>query len=292
MYKRYWLGTPSNETNTVGSVFKFFVFCALVVNLLPAGIEAVSGLPLELFMVPPVWRAEMVCSSPDEDTDRDYKYTLDGSTCTKVCTDPGTCSGDGTTKTLSGEQIETNMRANAAESRRDLGIHGIFDLVMLGFRYGTVLAAMASLGVLRLGRARRAYGPFVAIGASMACAPLVVLWAGPVTVLPVALGALAAAYAGDAWSTSRFGRKNISRREVNPLMRWLVGRYGVRLSLVLHPAIYGGLVAGASVLMGLGGPLSWDQAAGMLALALAGAHAVATVNNIRAYRHERVSECP
>ena len=299
-YKRWWLGTPSQETHTIGGVVKFFIFCALVVNLLPLGIEAVTDLPLEVSMVPPIWRAEIICSTPTEPPapgetpttkppPRDYKYTLEGNVCTKVCTKEPNCAVAGETKELSTDQIAYNSKANMAESRQDLGIHGIFELVMLVLRYGTVLVALASFGIMKVGSNLRWYmfaAPYGAV-----CAVLLALWVAPIgldDVLVFAVGVWLAAYAADMWSTSRFTREDLGAREMNPVMRWLIVRFGVKHTFVVHPVVYGALLVGVSFLMEATSPLTWQQTFVLFALLLSCFHVGGAVNNMYQRRQDRV----
>lgn len=283
MYKRYWLGAPAQETHTVGGVFKFFVFCTLVIWLLPAGIEAVSDMPLDLFAVPPIWRAEIICADSSDPDDRDYKYILDGNTCTKECTKPG-CTIVDPTKTLTKEQIRDNYLANISESRRDLGVHNIFEITMLALRYGTLLTALGSLGVMMVGAVRLPAWWLLCVP----CVVMAVVVGMMPELLPLAAGAWAAAYAADLWSTRRFDDQDIIRGEVNPFLRRLLRRYGVRYSFILHPIIYVGGVVGTPFLVEPFGPLAWYQVMGMMMFGLAGLHVLVAANNIREHRHSRL----
>ena len=144
--------------------------------------------------------------------------------------------------------------------------------------HGSVLAALASLGMMRM--SGRPAG-------SWACVPC---GAGAVAavfepaLLPAGLASLAAAYGSDMWSTARFGERAVRAHEANPLMRGLFRRYAMRTALALHTAIYAALIACATYLLAHAGPLQWDALLAAAAFALAGAHAWAARNNTQVYR--------
>ena len=53
MYKRYVAGVDVPKSMGLGGTVNFFIFCTVVAWLLPFGVEAVSGHPVELYMMPP-----------------------------------------------------------------------------------------------------------------------------------------------------------------------------------------------------------------------------------------------
>lgn len=269
MYKRYALGRSESETGGPAGVLAFFVLCAAVVWLVPPVLESVAGHSAELFMVPPVWRGEIMCSPPGV-TDRDHTYVYDGA-CMVRCDIPG-CPQEGQTVPVNGRQdVEANLQA----ARSGLDMHGLYAVVFTLLRYGTVVAALAGLAVMGM---RPAW--------AWLCVPCCVMAAAAAheqALLALALPAWAAAYCTDVWSTARFGESGIVRHEANPLLRYMVRRCGMR-AFVVHAILYGALLGGAAVLLGAAGPLPWGQTLGMLAFGLAGGHAWAAAGNMRVFR--------
>ena len=281
MYKRHFLGTPEDETTKLGGVVTFFAFCAVVVWVMPLGIEAVSGHSVEMFMIPPIWRAEIMCATPDEPDDRDYTYILDGNTCIKKHDIPGHVD-DGTTKPKNSDEA---IAANVAKARAGLDLYDIFQIVMLALKTGTPLVALISLGILRMGAAvgRPSWGWLC-----VPCGAAAVAAAFEPALLPAGLAVWAAAYTIDMWSTSRFGKQQVARYEINPILRALVRRCSIRAAFILHTIIYAPLVVGLPWLMGMAGPLSWEEVAGVLVFVLGGAHMWAAASNIREYGYTRL----
>lgn len=280
MYKRYVLGTPEHETARLSGVVAFFAFCAVVSWLLPYGIEAVAGHTPEVFFIPPIWRAEIMCASTSEPPDREYTYVMEDGDCVKKCNTPGCpVEGDVTPKNPP-EITAANMRA----ARSGLNIADIYELVLMGLRYGTPVVSVISLLVMRLGAVSRPAWAWLCVPCGAAAAAA----AFEAALLPAALAACATAYTVDMWSTSRFGERDVRRFEVNPILRSLLRRFGMRPAFVLHTVLYAALLGGLSFLMGMAGPLPWEQVAGMLAFALAGAHVWVAASNIREYGYNRL----
>lgn len=281
MYKRYLLGTPEHEATRLSGVASFCAFCAVVVWLLPYGIEAVAGHPPEVFFIPPIWRAEIMCASTSEPSDREYTYVMDGGDCIKKCKTPGCpVEGDITPKNPP-EIAAANMRA----ARSGLDIADIYELVLMGLRYGTPVASIISLGVMRLGVVYRPAWAWLCVPCGVAAAAA----AFEPVLVPAALAAWVVAYAVDMWSTSRFGERDVQRFEINPILRSLLWRFGMRPAFILHTILYAALLGGLSALMAMAGPLPWEQVTGMLAFALAGAHVWAAASNIREYGYGRLA---
>lgn len=269
MYRRYALGRSERETGGPAGVFVFFVVCTAVVWLVPLALESVAGHSAALFMVPPVWRGEIMCSPPGV-TDRDHTYVYGDGACTIQCNMPG-CPREGQAVPVnSREDAEANLQA----ARSGLDIYGIYTLVFTVLKYGSVVAALAGLVVMRT---RPAWAwlcvPCCAMAAAAALEP---------ALLALALPAWAISYCTDMWSTARFGESGVMRHETNPLLRYMVRRCGMR-AFAFHTVLYGALLGGASVLLGMAGPLPWNQTLGMLAFGLAGVHAWAAANNIRVF---------
>ena len=269
MYKRY---VTDAKSAGLGGTVNFFLFCVVVVWLLPFGVEAVSGHPVELYMMPPSWRAEILCTPPGAvDADRSYKYAYDGG-CARVCKIPG-CGEDGPAPT-NGEEA---WRANVAEARQGLNLYDVFELFLLGLRYGTLLVALAGLGVMGMGRPAW-FWLCIPCGVAAVAALHPVLWIA-------AVPAWAAAYATDMRSTARFGEENVRRHEVNPVLRRLM-KYGMRRAFAMHTALYVCLLACVPYATGLVGPLPWHATTGMLMFGLAAVHLWVAACNTREYRTE------
>ena len=272
MYKRHALGEPDRAGGPAG-VFAFFVLCAAVVWLVPIGVEAIGGLPPEIFLMPPSWRGEIMCGMPGG-TDRDHTYLYRDGMCFIQCKTPG-CPREGQTSPANDDAaIQANVRA----SRSGLDIYAVYVLVFTILKYGTAVAALAGLALL-LGRPAWAWSCvpcFAAAGAAVLEPAL--LWA--------ALPAWAAAYCTDVWSTMRFGEAGVARRETNPVIRYAVRRCG-RRGFALHAVLYCMVLAGASVLLWAAGPVPWDAVLGTLAFGLAGGHAWAAAGNARVFAEEK-----
>lgn len=149
MYKRYMLNEPGAEKKyNLGGVVNFFIFCAAVVWLLPVGIEAYTNHPAELAMMPPAWRAEILCTPAGSAAEQKYTYTYDGE-CHKVCKKPG-CDLTGVAVTT---PRASGWEANLAESREGLDLYDVFEGLLTVMRYGTLLCALISVFVMRVGRA-------------------------------------------------------------------------------------------------------------------------------------------
>ena len=270
VYKRHVLGAPGSETPTLGGVVTFLIFCSMVVWAVPLAMEHISGMPLELFLVPPVWRGEIMCGAA-ADGEREYTYTYGDGACVKVCRVPG-CGVEGDSGPANSREV---WEANLREARSGLDLYGIFGLAITVIRYGVVVAALASLGMMRV------YG-----GPAWVCMPCgagAVAAALEPALLPAGLAALAAAYTADIWSTARFGGRALRFHEANPLLRVLFRRCTMRTALALHTAMYVTLLAGASYTLGQYGPLQWDALLSALAFGLAGMHAWAAAGNVRVY---------
>ena len=275
MYKRYIVGDGESRGD-LGGMVNFFIFCTLVVWLLPFGIEAVAGHPVELYMMPPSWRAEILCSPPGVvDTDRPYYYVHDGG-CTRVCHVPG-CGHDG----LAPGNSEDAWRANLDEARQGLNLYDVFSLMLMGLRYGTLVVALASFGVMCAGRPVWMGRPmwfWLCIPCGVMAAVVVLHPAWWVAAVPV----WAVAYGTDMYSTARFGGENVRRYEVNPVLRWLMG-YGMRRAFTLHTILYGCMIACVPYAASLAGPLPWHATTGMLMFGLAAAHLCVAACNTRDY---------
>lgn len=275
VYKRYWLGAPQAETPTLGGVVSFLVFCSVVVWTVPLAMESVSGMPLELFLMPPAWRGEIMCWTAG-DAEREYTYVYRDGECVKVCKMPG-CAFEGESGPA---HLREAWEANLREARSGIDLSGIFWLAVTVIKYGAVVAALASLGIMRVhgGRAWPAWG-----WACVPCAAGAVAAAIEPALLPAGLGALAAAYISDVWSTARFGGRALRTNEGNPLLRALFRRCTVRTALALHTATYMALAVCVSYVLGQAGPLQWDALLAALAFGLAGVHVWAAAGNVRVY---------
>ena len=275
MYRRYALGRPGSETGGPAGVLAFFVLCAAVVWLVPPVLESVSGHSAELFMIPPAWRGEIMCSPPDA-TERDHAYLYEDGACILQCRTPG-CPREGQAVPVNDRE---DVGRNLAAARGSLDIHGLYAAVFAVLRYGTVVAALAGLAVMAVTAVTAARPAWAWL-----CIPCCVMAAAATlepALLAPALPVWAVAYCVDAWSTSRFGEAGVMRHEANPLLRFMVRRCGMR-AFAVHAVLYGVLVAGVSVLLGEAGPLAWDRTLGMLAFGLAGGHAWAAAGNVRAF---------
>ncbi len=275
VYKRYWLGAPQAETSTLGGVVSFLAFVSIVVWAVPLAMESVSGMPLELFLVPPAWRGEIMCGTAG-DAEREYAYAYRDGACVKVCNVPG-CGFEGESGPAHPREV---WEANLREARSGIDLSGIFWLAITVIKYGAVVAALASLGIMRVSGARAwpAWG-----WACVPCAAWAVAAALEPALLPAGLAALAAAYASDIWSTARFGGRALRDNEYNPLLRALFRRYAMRTALALHTAAYMALVACVSYALGQAGPLPWDALLAAMAFGLAGVHVWVAAGNVRVY---------
>lgn len=274
MYKRYII-SEKNESKipNLAGIFNFFVFCTIVTWAVPFAIEMMSGHSVEMYMMPPTWRAEILCSPSGAGADHQYTYLYDGE-CSRLCKVPG-CGGEGpSTKS-------PDWEANLAKAREGIDLYDMFEVVLNVLRYGTLSAALISLGVMRVrgmfaGRPAWVWAcvPCVAMSAVAAMRPEMV-WA--------ALMVWAAAYAADMWSTSRFGVENVRLNEANPVLRRLM-RYGMRRGMALHTILYAGLVVCVPQVLGPVGMLEWDAMMGMLAFGLAAGHVWVAAANIAYYK--------
>lgn len=229
---------------------------------MPYGVEAVSGYPVEIFMMPPAWRGDVMCPAPD-DMVQTYQYT-DGM-CVPKCVVPG--CGAPTTPTLPQADIEQNMAA----AREGLDLFDVYNLGIEALRYGTILVAMSSIGVMSMGRPVWYVCALCMVMAVWSFFEPILLWGG--------VACLVASYGIDMWSTSRFGH-DIARYEANPILRALYARYGMA-SFMMHSAIYAGVISVAYVILSLDG--HGGMVAPMLYILAAG-HVIVATGNIREYK--------
>ena len=279
MYKRYALGESERPGTGPAGVFIFFVFCAVVVWMVPVVLEAVSGHPVELFMVPPIWRAEIMCGSAGA-AHTGYTYVYENDKCYKQCKKPGCMDGGRMVDETVPYPVNDGdmVNANLAASRNGIDIHGIYVIVFTTIQYGTVVAALISLGVMNMRSIVYGVPYFAVCGAILyGAVPPGLLWVS----VPAWLGS----YGADMWSTLRFGRHRIIIYEANPVLRCMVRRCGMR-AFPVHTVIYVGLVSAISTIIGMEGPLAWEGAACVM-FGLAGAHMWAAANNMEVHRNVR-----
>lgn len=262
MYKRYIIG--DSKAQSVGSIVSFFVFCTLLVWFIPFGVEIISGQPVELYMMPPTWRASILCGSVGDTTN--YRY--DNGICYTQCDTPVNC-----TEGISPVNSETEWKANLAAARQGINLYDVFEAILLALKYGTLLAALASIIIMRMYRSMILCIPCCILGFVVIIYPVFIAAAIPVWCV---------AYCIDMYTTIRFGQRRISCCEANPILRYLM-KYGLRRAFILHSIIYAGLLASISYGTSIIGPLGIYQAAGMLLFGLAAAHLYAAESNTHEY---------
>lgn len=274
MYKRHALGDDERATGTPATVFTFFAFLSAIVWLVPLGIEIVFDSEIEMLMMPPSWRAEIMCHPPPDDANSKCSYIHADGICTSV---PGQhCKGDQTHN----ENEETQRDINLLRAREGLDLYDIYTLVFDGLRWGTVLAAGISMVIMRVGRQAWTW-VWVPCG-SMVAVTVIHPEAYPL-LLAAALPVHAAAYAADMWSTSRFGIEHLRKFEFSPMLRYFI-RYGMARAFAYHTAASVGIVASLASAMTIWGPLPWDASLGMVSFGMATMHLWAIRNNIGWYR--------
>lgn len=282
MYKRHALGQAENQTISPAGAFTFFAFCSVVLWAVPAGIEAISGTTIEMYMMPPTWRAEIFCALATGHED-DYGFTTDNpgvrytyihenGECTRTCVDAGCAGGGDTGSENGGDAIASNL----AKAREGLDLYDVFEVVFLGLKWGAVITAIGSLVVMSVGRPGLwwACPPCGAMVAVAALHPQAFI-----AVIPV----YAAAYASDMWSTARFGPERLRLFETNPILRRLI-RYGPVRAFAYHTVINVALVSALAAALAVWGPVSWEHSLGMLLAGLAAAHFWFAACNAREYR--------
>lgn len=271
MYKRYALG--ENKT-TLEGVVTFFVFCSAVVWLLPIGIESVAGHDIEVFMIPPIWRGDVMCSGPGgSDT---YTYTYTNDTCVQRCKIPG-CPNDGAVST---RNDAGTISANLEAARTGLDIGDVYNIGITALRYGTVLAALMSLGVMGV----RMYG--ISYLSYLYAIPFGVGAAAAIfepALLPVSISAWCVSYGMDMWSTSRFG-ESVRIYETNPLLRILFRNTTIRNGMICHTILYVSLICVVSYVVGIAGPIPADVFLAATLFGLAAGHMWAAANNVAEYK--------
>lgn len=284
MYKRHALGEAESKTISPAGAFTFFAFCSVVLWAVPAGIEAVSGTTVEMYMMPPTWRAEILCAPAEghpnnwSSTNQGVRYTYvhdgdnAGSECTRICVDAG-CAGGGDPAAENGDDA---IRTNLNKAREGLDLYDVFEVVFLILKWGAVVTAIGSLVVMRTGGPdmRWACLPCGAMVAAAALNPQAFI-----AVIPV----YAAAYASDMWSTARFGPDRLRLFETNPILRRLI-RHGPARAFSYHTMINVALVSALAAALAVWGPVSWEHSLGMLLAGLAGAHFWFAACNMREYK--------
>ncbi len=143
MYKRYVI-SQGEKAGTLGNIVVFFVFGVLVVWCVPLAVQAISDMPMDIFMVPPIWRGDIMCPEPSEG----IRYSYRDGMCHMQCVVPGGANCNGVVLPLEEEQ----WRANLAKSRESLGLYDIYSVGLMGLKYGTVIGALASAAVMYVGR--------------------------------------------------------------------------------------------------------------------------------------------
>lgn len=272
MYKRYVAG-QGEKAGTLGNIVVFFVFGMLVVWCVPLAVQAVSEMPMDIFMVPPIWRGDIMCPEPSEGTQYSYRDGM----CYVQCIVPGGANCNGIVPPLGEEQ----WRANLAKSRESLGLYDIYSVGLMGLKYGTVVGALASAAVMYVGRPAWVWCMIpCGIGATV-CAMYDGIW-------PVGIAAMIVAYAADVYSTARFGRR-LMLYETNVIMRYMFRRYTVRLALTLHTIWYFAAIVGVSVLLGSTGPIQWHVMLGSFMFGLAACHIWCAAGNVKQYRLEELA---
>ncbi len=146
MYQRYVIG---KEAGTINDIVTFFILCCLVVWLVPITVEQVSGNSMEIFMLPPIWRGEIMCAPDDGANERDYTFSYENGKCYKNFK-PGKCNPDCIKEAH--KLSEADIQVNLTKAREGIGIHDIFQLMLMGVQYGSIIAALSSLLIMRVKR--------------------------------------------------------------------------------------------------------------------------------------------
>lgn len=272
MYKRYVI-CQGEKAGTLGNIVVFFVFGTLVVWCVPLAVQAISDIPMDIFMVPPIWRGDIMCPEPSEG----IRYSYRDGMCYMQCVVPGGANCNGIVSPLGEEQ----WRANLAKSRESLGLYDIYSVGLMGLKYGTVIGALASAAVMYVGRPAWVWCVIPCGISAVVCAMYDGIW-------PVGIAAMVVAYMADAYSTARFGRRLVLY-EANVIMRYLFRRYSIRLALTLHTMWYFAAIVGVSILLGSTGPIQWHVMLGSLMFGLAACHIWCAAGNVQRYSLEELA---
>lgn len=269
MYKRYVEG--DQQTTSLGGIITFAVLVCCVVWLVPVVVLTVTEMPMEIFMIPPIWRGDIMC----QDGTNIQQYTYVDGVCTAECEPGEPCVAPH--GPVSAEQVRINLE----KARQGLGLYDIYQVGMLVLQYGSIVCIVCSAGVMRI---RTKHHVHLHLGIILYGLVLCILYLilPYDTLLPYGVGVMVVAYVIDMYSTARFG-DSVRYREANPILRRLFAVYTIRRALALHTGLYCTLLVGVTILFGTG-PFPIHGTMGILLFSLAACHLYCGINNLKIYK--------